>query len=84
MIYVAIYATNRISLETPMCAEKYPDNKIHGANMGPTWVLLAPGGPHVGPINLVIRVYNVDVKIWMSNQTHRKYEIGFYLSMPQL
>ena len=24
--------------------------------MGPTWVLSAPGGPHVGPMNLVIRV----------------------------
>ena len=24
--------------------------------MGPTWVLSAPGGPHVGPIILVIRV----------------------------
>ena len=33
------------------------DSKIHGANMGPTWVLSAPGGPHVGPINLVIRGY---------------------------
>ena len=22
--------------------------------MGPTWVLLAPDGPHVGPMNLVI------------------------------
>ena len=33
-----------------------PDNKVHGANMGPTWVLLAPGGPHVGPINFSIRV----------------------------
>ena len=31
------------------------DSKDHGANMGPTWVLLAPGGPHVGPINLAIR-----------------------------
>ena len=27
------------------------------ANMGPTWVLLAPDGPHVGPMNLAIRVY---------------------------
>ena len=27
----------------------YPDSKVHGANMGPTWVLLAPDGPHVGP-----------------------------------
>ena len=26
-----------------------PDSKIHGANMGPTWVLSAPDGPHVGP-----------------------------------
>ena len=24
--------------------------------LGPTWVLSAPGGPHVGPINLAIRV----------------------------
>ena len=34
----------------------YPDNKIHGANMGPTWVLSAPGGSHVGPTNLAIRL----------------------------
>ena len=34
----------------------YLDSKAHGANMGPTWVLLAPGGPHVGPMNLAIRV----------------------------
>ena len=31
------------------------DSKVHGANMGPTWVLSAPGGPHVGPMNLAIR-----------------------------
>ena len=31
-------------------------SKVHGANMGPTWVLSAPDGPHVGPINLAIRV----------------------------
>ena len=34
-----------------------PDSKVQGANMGPTWVLLAPDGPHVGPMNLAIRVY---------------------------
>ena len=33
-----------------------PDSKVHGANMGPTRVLLAPGGPHVGPMNLATRV----------------------------
>ena len=37
-----------------MCNQN-PDSKVHGANMGPTWVLPVPGGPHVGPINLAIR-----------------------------
>ena len=32
-----------------------PDSKVHGANMGPTWVLSAPNRPHVGPMNLAIR-----------------------------
>ena len=32
-----------------------PDSKVHGTNMGPTWVLSAPDGPHVGPMNLIIR-----------------------------
>ena len=26
--------------------------------MGPTWVLSAPDGPHVGPMNLAIREFN--------------------------
>ena len=34
----------------------YPDCKVLGTNMGPTWVLSAPGGPHVGLINLSILV----------------------------
>ena len=39
-------------VETKMIWEIYPmgnnpDSKVHGANMGPTWVLLAPDGPHV-------------------------------------
>ena len=33
-----------------------PDNKVHGVNMGHTWDLSAPEGPHVGPMNLAIRV----------------------------
>ena len=32
-----------------------PDNKVHGANMGPTWVLSVPDGPDVGPMSLAIR-----------------------------
>ena len=31
-----------------------PDNKIHGANMGPIWGRQDRGGPHVGPVNLAI------------------------------
>ena len=31
-----------------------PDSKVHGVNMGPTWVLSAQDGPHVGPMNLAI------------------------------
>ena len=42
-----------------------PDSKVHGANMGPTWVLSASDGPHVGPMNLAIRVgCNRWVKYW--------------------
>ena len=32
-----------------------PDSKVHGANLGPTWVLLAPHGLHVGPMNLAFK-----------------------------
>ena len=42
----------------------YPDSKVHGANMGPTWVLSAPDGPHVGPMSLAIRVWIVYRTIW--------------------
>ena len=31
-----------------------PESKVHVANMGPTWDLSAPDGPHVGPMNLAI------------------------------
>ena len=32
---------------------KVPDSKVHGANMGPTWVLSAPDGPMLAPWNLL-------------------------------
>ena len=34
----------------------HQDSNVHGANMGPNWVLSAPEGPHVGPMKLAIRV----------------------------
>ena len=33
---------------------RYPDNKVHEANMESTWVLSVPDGPHVGLRNLAI------------------------------
>ena len=39
-----------------MISQHFPDSKVHVAHMGPTRYLSAPGGPHVGPMNLVIRV----------------------------
>ena len=38
----------------------YPDNKIHGANMGLIWGRQVPGGPDVGPMNFAIWVYAVN------------------------
>ena len=32
------------------------NNNVNGANMGPNWVISAPDGPHVGPMNIAIRV----------------------------
>ena len=44
-----------MSLYTTQHWHVYPDSKIHGTNMGSTWVLSAPDGPHVGPMNRAIR-----------------------------
>ena len=50
-VYRRIYA----SLGPSEFEQNTPDSNVHGANMGPTWVLSAPDGPHVGPMNLAIR-----------------------------
>ena len=38
----------------PMDTWTLPDNKVHGANMGPIWGRQDPGGPHVSPMNFAI------------------------------
>ena len=40
----------------------HPDNKVHGANMGPIWGRQDPGGPHVDPMNFAI--WAVQVMAW--------------------
>ena len=48
-----------------------PDSKVHGPNMGPTWVLSAPDGPHFGPMNFAIRdVYNNIALLSVSQKLH--------------
>ena len=60
LIYVVSNKIPRVAFPSPWNShsdkKNSPDNKVDGANMGPTWVLSAPGGPHVGPIDLAIRV----------------------------
>ena len=46
----------------------HPDSKFHRANMGPTWVLSSPGGPHVGPMNLAVWLTSSNCN-WISH-TH--------------
>ena len=52
----------RLSVYRDSIQEDIPDSKVHGANMGPIWVLSAPDGPHVGLMNLAIRDIPVAMK----------------------
>ena len=51
-----ITAVNLLDARRIYMDKNNPDSKIHEANMDPTWVLSAPDGPHVGPMNLAICV----------------------------
>ena len=67
-VITALAAVQRPSITTAqngnsVTCGNYPDSKVHGANMGPTWVLSVPDGPHIGPMNLAIRVVSNDVNI---------------------
>ena len=52
-----------------------PDSKVHGANMGPTWVLSAPDGLHVGPMNIGIGSTNTKIVLVSLNMS-RNYDIA--------
>ena len=52
-----------------------PYSKAHGANMGPTWALSAPDGPHIGPRNLAIW----GVCLTVMDQSLHKYEWNGHL-----
>ena len=53
----------RWPMNSPHKESVTPDSKAIWGPMGPTWVLSAPDGPHVGPMNLAIRDA-VNVSIW--------------------
>ena len=55
MLYIVICNWLVIALQIS------PDSKVHGENMGPTCVMSAPGGPHVGPMNPAIWVMFMDI-----------------------
>ena len=58
--------------------KSYPDSKVHGANMGPTWVLWAPDGPMLAPGTLLSGLSYLDIaggELWVSNG-HELKEIG--------
>ena len=40
---------------------RFPDSKVHGANMGSIWVRQDPGGPHICPMNFASWV----VPLWV-------------------
>ena len=54
-LYLQLCYTRHKQMHISTWKLNHPDRKFHGANMGPTWVLSAPDGPHVGPINLAFR-----------------------------
>ena len=63
----------------------YPDSKVHRANMGPTWVLSAPDGPHDGPMNLAIRVVIVmyrNITAYESRISKEGVIFSFHVSSP--
>ena len=64
------------SPQTQLTFCQFPDNKVHGANMGPIWDRQDQGRSHVGPMNLAIWVefwqMNDKETIWMFQENSYK------------
>ena len=43
----------------------FPDSKVRGTNMGPTWVLSAPDGPMLSPWTLISGMINYLLLSWL-------------------
>ena len=63
-----------------MVKSRFPDSKVHGANMGPIWGRQDPGGSHVGPMNFVIWVGSWKSAGW--NMMASWHEHTFWTDVP--
>ena len=54
VVYLYLWRHNVFAMNVILIGYDVPDSKVNVTNMGPTWVLLAPGGPHVCPMNFAI------------------------------
>ena len=67
-----------------------PDSKVHGAYIGPTWGRHDPGGPHVGPMNLVIWewldliAYKYGTSTWMFEYSKDVFKNGLQMNISLL
>ena len=53
------------------------NSKVHEAYMGPTWGRQDPSGPHVGPMNLAIRVaISLSIRVYIKLLCLRLYHEG--------
>ena len=66
-------------LQNNWIGHHYPDSKVQGANVGPTSVLSAPDGPHVGPMDLVIRVSTSACKHGDKPFEYAEFRVGFHI-----
>ena len=52
--YLPLPTILKLWIQPQHSMECIPNSKFHGTNMGPIWGRQHPGGPHVGPMNVVI------------------------------
>ena len=76
IVQISKYYSNNCIHRVHIPIRAYPDSKVHWANMGPTWILPAPDGPHVDPMNLAITImllYTEDTMIISVINGHVQY-----------
>ena len=57
--------------------QPFPDSKVHGANMGPTWDRQEPGVPRVGPLLSGLAICEMDRRV------HPNYDTKVYKNCPE-